>query len=435
MDIIIIRAIDNCIKVCLSKIGAPLKAWLKKELLILECPSSANINDIQTARSLKLKLPALSDGTETYKPLMSLIKNINKLHDNEKVVLVDEGQYSNLDIMIWRKALSADHPIELIRYLKYVYPNKVHPRYDYYLFADMGYDQFLGEGDKRKRACRFCNRHNAANQSIFGGSKCAHAISYFLGNNTLYNLEECQDCNNRFGSIELDLANYYTVYRALDERKSRAGNIINASGFNYEYDSLNKRFSILIPPSITDGSAAEKHFPIKGSAQNIELETKGPVCLHNIYRILVKYVISCLPHEQLQYFDKTVKWVLGDKKPPKGSLPFVYRIETLKTVQSPSLGIYIRKDDRKDLPYCIAELRFSANLYVYAIPFCSKEKDPHPVYLNDRLKDFVHRTYPDKMIFTVQDFCDNEPKLIKTHIRLDFTDDTVIQPLSDMEQK
>ncbi len=368
-----------------------------------------------------------------YNPLRMLIGCVNKLDDNEKVVLVDEDKYSNLDIFIWRAALSTEHPVEYIHYYRYDYPNTLYPRYDYHLYMDFGYDQFFGERDKKLRKCRFCNGSNSNTSSIFGDPKCSHAISYFLGNNSLFNLEECKKCNNDFGAIEDELANYYHLYRAIEGRKSRSGKPLNPSGFNYEYDSQNKRFSIFANSPIANMPKVGEHFPSDGVT--LDFDTEGPVCLHNIYRTLTKYVLSCIPNELLKYFSNTIKWIRGNKHPRKGYLPFVYRIETLETIQSPILGIYIRKDNKKDMPYCIAEFRFLANLYVYAIPFCSNEKDTLTAYLNNQLEKFVSQRYPEDMKFTVEDFCDNEPKLITTHIGFNVTEDTIFQPLTEEDQK
>ena len=60
----------------------------------------------------------------------------------------------------------------------------------------------------------------------------------------------------------------------------------------------------------------------------------------------------------------------GEKHPHKGVLPPVYRVETLDEVKKPSLCVYIRRDVKKDQPYCVGELRFMENLYVYALPYC-----------------------------------------------------------------
>ncbi len=54
----------------------------------------------------------------------------------------------------------------------------------------------IGEQDKSKRVCRFCNntRTNISFNNI------AHAISESLGNKKIILNEECDECNSEFGS-------------------------------------------------------------------------------------------------------------------------------------------------------------------------------------------------------------------------------------------
>ena len=112
-----------------------------------------------------------------------------------------------------------------------------------------------------------------------------------MGNDHLFCLEECKDCNERFGgTIEKDLSNYYSYYRASEGRKSRNNNPLTAKGFNFKYESgrmdfyFDKFINILPKPGMP--------FPKEGL--RLDLEQEKPVCLHNIYRLLVKFVIQTI---------------------------------------------------------------------------------------------------------------------------------------------
>ena len=128
-------------------------------------------------------------------------------------------------------------------------------------------------------------------------------------------------------------------------------------------------------------------------------------------------------------FNDTVKWIRGDKHPHRGVLPPVYRIETLDEVSKPSLCVYIRRDAKKDLPYCVGELRFMENLYVYALPY-SKGRDVMNSCLAEPLARFVEKRFPGQS-FTVQNYCDDEPKMITNHVKIEGDGNEVIQPLSE----
>lgn len=107
-------------------------------------------------------------------------------------------------------------------------------------------------------------------------------------------------------------------------------------------------------------------------------------------------------------------------------MPPVYRNELLESVHSPCLCVYIRKDNKKDLPYCVGELRFMGNLYVYAVPYCTSH-DAILANMSAALDRFVNMRYPG-LEFTVENYCDDELKLITSHVLLEGGTDQVLKP-------
>ncbi len=285
-------------------------------------------------------------------------------------------------------------------------------------FLNLGFKQYIGEHDTNIRKCRFCGRtEKNAKQQIFGPKDNSHAISYFLGNEKIFCLEECKECNNKFGkTIEIDLAEYYGPLRAMLGKKSRANNPLTSDGINYDYSAGRTRIV----------ATGENEKQLKAFLDNtikeasIGLDIQHPIILHNIYKVLVKYIIACIPSEYLPFMQDAIDWINGKKNPPKGLLPAIYRIETLNNVDEPILRIYIRNDEKKDMPFCIGELRFLENLYIFAVPYC-KKKNSLNIQLEKGLEEFVHRLYPET-IFTKENFCDNEKKLITMHVGLSFPD-------------
>lgn len=428
MDLLIVKANADCFKKYLQGLTADAEERLRSSLRILHDPSGCGITDIQTGSHLKAMAAKLSADAELQScdALKAVWQYINALDDADEVVILDAGRYSNYDILCWNNALwvkKANHnPVEAYHYMRYDLPQTFFPRYQMLFFADLGFEQYYGEPDKNKRVCRFCNKTGA---SIFGDKKNSHAISWFLGNDALFCLEECKICNNTFGrTIENALSSYCQYYRAAEHRKSRNGKPLTAKGFNYEHLADGGLRYYATGPTDNAPKVGER-LPEEGLL--IHLNNKEPVVLHDIYRVLVKYVVACLPNELLPAFQATVKWIRGEKHPSKGTLPPVYRIETLDEAQKPSLCVYIRKDNKKDLPYCVGELRFMENLYVFAVPYC-KGLDVMNSYLAEPLSRFVKQRYPDTT-FTVENYCDYEQKMIINHVKIEGDENSILKPL------
>ena len=433
MEVIAVKAYSDCFKKSVTDLSADAEALMRKLLRIKSDASSCGYSDIQEGRQLKdamAKLDAEAAIQASY-PMREVRQYINALDDADQVVLLDGQRFSNYDILCWNNALVAykegQNPVLMYHAYRYDLPQKFFPRHDIYFFADLGYDQYYGEPDKKKRVCRFCETNDP---KAFGDPKNSHAISWFLGNNALYCLEECKKCNNDFGStIENVLSSYYQYYRAAEHRKSRKGNPLTAKGFNYE-TMANGGLRIFQQQPIENAPRVGEKLPEDGLL--VHLHNSDPVVLHDIYRVLCKYVVACLPNELLPTFRDTVKWIRKEKHPHRGVLPPVYRVETLDEVAKPSLCIYIRRDAKKDLPYCVGELRFMENLYVYALPYC-KGHDVMNSCLAVPLARFVATRYPD-LQFTVQNYCDDEQKMIINHVKLEGDGNEVLKPLTEEER-
>lgn len=431
MDIIIVRYKAACGRKKIDGLPTDVEALVYDKLKVLTIPTSVGYSDVNTGERLKKAIASMQDLTVSHRRLRGFFQLFDQIADDERVVLLDAQKYTNYDLYCWIMALreseKAQNLVEVYHYYKYTLPSTQWPRYDMLMFADFGFDQYIGIEDKTMRICRFCHGHDVEGEKkgIFGTPKNSHAISYFLGNDRLFCLEECKECNEKFGrTIETDLANYYNYYRAAEGRKSREGKNLTAKGFNFEYG--NGRLAIFTDKPIENAPKVGESMPKEGIKLN--LDNEEPVNLHNIYKLFVKYVIACVPNDRLPDFHQTVKWIKGELKPRKHLLPPIYRIETLDNQLTPNLNVYFRKDTRKDMPYCIGEFRFMENLYVFAVPYC-KGKDVFVEHLHVPLSLFMSLRYAG-LNFTIENFCDEEPKLITTHVKIDYDGDEVVQPLN-----
>lgn len=202
MEIIIVKANADCFKKYLQGLTAEAEERLRSSLRVLRDPSGCGFTDIQTGSQLKAQAAKLSADAElqSCNALKAVWQYINALDDADEVVILDARRYSNYDILCWNNALWAKttnhNPVEVYHNMRYDLPQSLFPRYEVLFFADLGFEQYFGEPDKNKRICRFCNEQGAG---IFGDKKNSHAISWFLGNDALFCLEECKTCNNTFG--------------------------------------------------------------------------------------------------------------------------------------------------------------------------------------------------------------------------------------------
>ena len=436
IDIIIVRSSNDCIRKTIDDVPSSVEKDLCSNFRILNCATSCTYTDISDGKMLKESCKKLSYLADNNQKLKGLFQIFGQIDDAEKVVLLDAIKFSSFDVVCCKKALSeyinGGDFCAVYKEIRNTFPAQKYPRYDMLYFSDLGYFQYFGERDKTKRVCRFCGKKDDTDSrtSIFGDLKNSHAISRFLGNNHLFCLEECKACNEKFGrTIEIDLSNYYSAVRALGGRKSRDNKPLTSKGFNYEYD--NGCLALYL-----DNTIAWKRQDVDSNSQsvlNTDLLQEDGVCLHNIYKLLVKFVIACIPNQELPWFTKTVEWINGKKSPKFHLLPPVYRYEHLENIDRPILCVYFRKDRKKDMPFCVGELRFWQNLFVFAIPYCSNN-DALITRLHPALSKFVKVRYPE-LNFEVENYCDDNLRLVKSHIIIEKDEDGSVdeKPLDNEE--
>jgi hypothetical protein len=235
-------------------------------------------------------------------------------------------------------------------------------RQQYELFAfDENTRNKVGEPDKSKRICRFCKK--SMDDVTF--KKVAHSISEALGNKKIITNDECDSCNEKFGSgIENDLITYLNLYRNVFGIKGKNG-IPKLKGKNYEIENNG---TIEIKHILSD---EEMDDPNRDDL-SVKLETHDKITAQNIYRTLSKYAIGVLENKYLQFFEETIDWINGEKdfeRLPKVALLMSYELFSYH----PKLMVYIRKNENTDLPYVAAEFRFTFLTFVYIIPKSSKD--------------------------------------------------------------
>ncbi|SHN24963.1 HNH endonuclease [Chitinophaga sp. CF418] len=215
----------------------------------------------------------------------------------------------------------------------------------------------IGEKNKEMRVCRFCGKK----RPTVSFKNVAHAISESLGNKKIILHEECDECNERFGSasgIEKSLISYLKIYGSYFGVKGKSG-VAKFKGRNFTLTN--------------EGIIKLDHFLRKGEKPHdtsFRLETYEKIVAQDIYRTLCKYALSVIDSSVLINLRDTVRWINReynlDRLPKVGLLKSYERF-----TKHPSILIYQRKNMDTTLPFLVGELHYTFLIIVYIIPLAA----------------------------------------------------------------
>lgn len=281
----------------------------------------------------------------------------------------------------------------------------------------------IGEPNRKNRICRFCKMGEKDGKKF---KKKAHAFSEALGNKTIVLNEECDDCNEKFGSkIEKDFIQYLDVYRVFFKVKGK--NSIPKLKFNNNAVVTNVEKKDIPKNNLEILDDTENLMVVV--SQNIEhnketgeltvlLESNSKLKEVNIYKTLCKYALSVIDSNELQHFEKTIEWINTDNE-QKIILPKIaHLIANPLYVDTPVMSLYIRKDDDYTHPHVVAEFKFKSLIFVYILPFSSKDKQDFIKTENYNLfwKTFKHYNSIKEWVFS--DFSGIQAKKYQFKMRM-----------------
>ncbi|SHM93537.1 HNH endonuclease [Mucilaginibacter sp. OK098] len=237
------------------------------------------------------------------------------------------------------------------------------------------FNQRIGEPDKSKRICRFCKR----SMPDVSFKNVAHAIAEALGNKTLILNEECDTCNAEFGSdtgIEKNLITFLKPFITVFGLTGKRGvPKLRGDGFDLEYSNPSKRERLIeeelnqVEQNAESSSDQEEEF-FDGKFAGTY---KGELVWQDLYRTLVKYVLSIMDHSELKGLDKTIQWI--NREFTATSLPKIAILQNLTFFsKQPRILYYHRKDDNANLPYIVAEFHQTMFTFVFIIPFAEQDE-------------------------------------------------------------
>lgn len=231
-------------------------------------------------------------------------------------------------------------------------------RYQHYAFGYDGLKTVVGEGDKKKRICRFCG----GKLPIATYEGVAHAISEGLGNKLLLCNEECDECNNKLSKTENNLMRYLDIRRAMGgilTKTDGAVPSVDGKGFVIRGNENHQPVLYIEREWLqVQGKDLTKPFEVK-------LETEETVTHQGIYKALCKIVIDLLPASEMTHFKETIGWINGSVLDT--DLPSYMASYGRERVSQPTVDIFLSNAPGQE-PYCTALVHILDVLFVYILP-------------------------------------------------------------------
>lgn len=257
----------------------------------------------------------------------------------------------------------------------------------------------IGNATKDDRVCRFCDGTLLTGSTF---SKVAHAVPEALGNKTLILADECDKCNEYFGSnIEPIFIGTLDIYRALLGVKGKTGlpSIKYIDGEIRHRDGTPvisaKKITVTENEVVVNFGGFRKFVPAK------------------MYKALCKITLSAIEDEHLEGLEDTIRWVRNDSD--EALLPKVALNIIKISDESPfSVTTFIRKNDNYSIPHVVSEFRFGSLVYVYILPFSRRDRSSFVEDLDferywgffgifNRVSGWTFRSYQSTKEFLVND--------------------------------
>lgn len=380
-----------------------------------------SINQLQqNTNELKENFKTFVDAYKDKEPKLNQLNSYFKaLEENEHFYLIvnnDVDTHKHIEISNMLTAIKHGESYETIKNQMDELFKEFWLNYDLKVF-DKNTKQTIGEKDKAKRICRFCGKK--APEVTF--KSVAHAVSEALGNKGIILNEECDDCNNKFGSkIEIDLIEYLRFYCVFFGIKGKEKIPEIKSPENLPIKEDGKNFGIK-----NDGEIKIEYFQTNDTEKtgddipiNLSLRSDKDITAQNVYKTLCKYALSVIDSEHIPAYKETIKWINGEITIDK--LPKVAMLVTNSFFDKhPRLTLYIRKNDNHELPFLVAELNFIALTFSFIVPLSSNDT-----------KDFLDKTDYDNFWKTFKhyskikgwrylDLSDNEKKKLTIKLNIE----------------
>jgi len=220
-------------------------------------------------------------------------------------------------------------------------------------------------GNKEDKTCRFCGRKYP--EVTF--KMITHAIPEFTGNKTLISKYECDVCNGLFSQMETQMSNYMNLYHTAAQVFGKRG--VPSYKPNSQQESR-----------IDLGSSAVNIKSVQGDEPIVHLDEEKKTITYQgrrsyvpqmIYKCLTKMAMTIMPENELTNFPATLEWLQGNLKYNKSLMVRFRYYPGIKPLSIVSCMLFKRKDDTKNVPYCLFVLAYSNFVFQIHVPCCEKD--------------------------------------------------------------
>lgn len=238
-------------------------------------------------------------------------------------------------------------------------------------------------GSRENRQCRYCG---ATAKSAF--RKTAHTLPEALGNKSLISLDECDECNEKFGRLlDEHFARFLGLHRTVHQISGKKG--VPAYGVPGRRPKL-RRVG-------TNQFAGEAHVEddfIEIDERSRKGKIKGykqPYIRRSVFKCLTKIALAILPVNELENFETTLAWTAQDypncENPFQRFHCFTSRMDMMR--DGMDLLLLRRRDLEARHPYVSFYLCFANLTFQIFLPFC--KNDHHLVGETIQIQRFPNR--------------------------------------------
>lgn len=250
-------------------------------------------------------------------------------------------------------------------------------RYDFITRANFGpgaQEEELHLGAGEPRICRYCDK-GAPDVSF---DQKAHALPGLIGNQWLFDLRECDQCNALFGAtIDAHFGRWSAAWRAIERTPNREGASPKYSAHDgavqIESDDLNQM-------TIVEGMSEGGRYTIDPEAKTVEFKlTRRGFAPSSVFKCLVKMAVAVAPPEACESLKHLKAWIRGDEESTEAfaDVLLVLSMQTRPDVYAPGRFEYQllrRKPDAPtDSPHMFFRLRFGGRAYQIALPLLAED--------------------------------------------------------------
>lgn len=246
--------------------------------------------------------------------------------------------------------------------------NALSAQYDYRAYGFDDIKVYVGEPNKSKRVCRFCNATGIENFT----EDSAHAIPDSLGNKLLFCNEECKTCNHSLNKLEDDLISLMRVRQAMfkiKRKKKSSAPHITGQDFVIRPDKEGNADIYLMEEKMPVDWQRIRKFSVR---LNLKYETVD----QDIYRAFAKIALDLTPSEYIPQFTETISWIISGERFMTDSLPSIQYAILQDGIfyEQPIVELFFYRKGDAEKPFCLSYLRIYDMVYRFIVPFAAPDK-------------------------------------------------------------